>query len=161
MNGVYLGIGGNEGNRLLYLEKAKELIREEIAPIAKESSIYKTAAWGEENQPDFYNQVIYLKTELGAQECLKKCLSIEKKLGRKRQHKWSSRTIDIDILFYGSKIISRSNLKIPHPHLHERNFVLVPMHEIAPHFVHPVFRKKIFTLLKECTDNLDVKRIGQ
>lgn len=159
MNGIYLGIGGNEGNRAHFLAKTRERIAERIGHIEKCSSIYQTAAWGETNQKDFYNQVLFIKTKYTAQESMNLCLEIEKELGRERKQKWGSRTIDIDILFYGRAIINSKKLIIPHPHLHKRNFVLVPMHEIAPHFIHPVLRKKIFTLLRNSPDELAVKKV--
>ncbi len=160
MNGIYLGIGGNQGNRASFLSKARHHIAQEIGPIIKESSIYQTAAWGKTNQADFYNQVLYIQSEHTAEECLNRCLAIEKDLGRKRKDKWSSRTMDIDILFFNNQIIKKKKLTIPHPFLHERNFVLVPMHEIAPHYIHPVLRKKIFTLLKNSADKLQVKKVS-
>jgi 2-amino-4-hydroxy-6-hydroxymethyldihydropteridine diphosphokinase len=159
MNGIFLGIGGNMGNRKKLLHTTRGLIEVEIGAISKSSSVFKTKAWGLENQADFYNQVLYVRTKLSAVDCLKKCLSIEKKMGRERTTKWSSRTIDIDILFFNNEIIKKKDLKIPHPHLHERNFVLVPMNEIAPHYIHPFFKQKIFTLLKNSSDKLSVKKV--
>lgn len=159
MNGIYLGIGGNKGNRAQYISRARDFITNEIGNIAALSAIYQTAAWGNTEQQDFYNQVLFVKTKLSAKDALKKCLEIEVKLGRERKYKWSSRTIDIDILFFNRDIINSKNLKVPHPHLHERNFVLFPLNEIAPHYIHPVFRKKIFTLLKNSPDKLPVKKV--
>ena len=160
MNGIYLGIGGNKGNRSKYLEQARLLISNELGTIIKTSTIYQTAAWGKTNQQDFYNQVLFVKSPLSPTESIKKCLVIETALGRERSNKWDSRTIDIDILFYNHEIINSKNLQVPHPYLHERNFVLVPLHEIAPHFIHPVFRKKILTLLKQSPDQLAVKKVN-
>jgi 2-amino-4-hydroxy-6-hydroxymethyldihydropteridine diphosphokinase len=161
MNGIYLGLGGNKGDRSFFLLKARDLIGKKIGTIIKESSIYQTAAWGNTKQQDFYNQVVLVKSSLSAQECLKKCLAIELELGRARTDKWSSRTIDLDILFFGNKIVKSKNLQIPHPFLHERNFVLIPMNEISPYFVHPVFRKRMKTLLKYSQDNLPVKKVSR
>ena len=159
MNGIYLGIGGNEGNRAEYLAQARALIAEQIGPIQRLSSIYQTAAWGNTKQQDFYNQVLFVRSDLSALKCLNACLKIEQQLGRERKNKWGSRTIDLDILFYNQDHIKKKNLSIPHPHLHERNFVLIPMNEIAPHFIHPVLRKKIFTLVKNTQDKLPVKKV--
>jgi len=160
MNGIYLGIGGNEGHRAQNVRQAQSFISTSIGSIVKTSSVYQTAAWGNTEQPDFYNQVLLVKTELSAKDCLKQCLAIEKKLGRIRSGQWSGRTMDIDILFFNQEIIRSKKLTVPHPYLHERNFVLVPLNEIAPHFIHPVFRKKIFTLLKNSPDKLPVKKVN-
>ncbi len=159
MNGIYLGIGGNKGKRVQLLQKAHALIEEKMGVITRTSSIYETAAWGKTNQPNFLNQVLKVETSLDAQACMRACLSIEQELGRTRKQKWESRTMDIDILFYNTAIINSKNLIVPHPYLHERNFVLAPLNEIAPHFVHPVLRKKIFTLLKTSPDQLEVKKV--
>lgn len=159
MNGIYLGIGGNEGDRMRNIQAAQREIIKKIGPIKKSSATYITAAWGQTKQPDFYNQVLFIKTKLTAIACLEKCQKIENDLGRKRTEKWGRRTMDIDILFFNKEIIKSKKLQIPHPHLHERNFVLIPLHEIAPHFIHPIFRKKIFTLLKNSPDELRVNKV--
>ena len=159
MNGVYLGIGGNAGERAENLRLARKAITEKIGAIIKSSSVYKTAPWGNTKQADFYNQVLFVKTNLPVEKVLKESLAIEDELGRKRTKKWGPRTMDIDILFYNNDIIKKKNLNIPHPRLTERNFVLVPMNEIAPHFIHPVCRKKIFTLLRNSPDKLPTIKI--
>jgi len=160
MNGIYLGIGGNEGDRAQNVRQAQSFISKSIGSIVQTSSVYQTAAWGNTEQPDFYNQVLLVETKLSANNCLKQCRGIEKKLGRVRSGQWSGRTMDIDILFFNQEIIRSKKLTVPHPYLHERNFVLVPLNEIAPHFIHPVFRKKIFTLLKNSPDKLPVKKVN-
>lgn len=159
MNGLYLGIGGNSGNRRAFLTKAKKLIGINIGVIKNESSIYQTAAWGKTDQQDFYNQAIFVLTNLPAQEVLLQCLKIEESIGRVRVEKWCSRIIDIDVLFYNNDIIKTKNLSVPHPHIQDRNFVLAPMQEIAPHYIHPVLRKKIFTLYHNSPDKLAVKKV--
>ena len=127
----------------------------------KASSLYKTKAWGYENQPDFINQVLIFKSHLKPNELLKICLAIEKKLGRKRIEgvNWQERGIDIDILFYEKEIIDSIDLKIPHPYLHQRNFVLFPLAEIIPDFIHPLLNKTIDELKKSCEDKLKVIKI--
>jgi 2-amino-4-hydroxy-6-hydroxymethyldihydropteridine diphosphokinase len=157
MNGVYLGIGGNKGNRAQLLAKAQRLIASHIGRITSQSSLYETAAWGNTKQANFLNQVLKVETKLNAPQCMQACLDIEKELGRTRNQKWESRTMDLDILFFNNEIIKTKSLIVPHPHLHERNFVLAPLCEIAPHFLHPVLRKKIFTLYRNATDQLEVK----
>jgi 2-amino-4-hydroxy-6-hydroxymethyldihydropteridine diphosphokinase len=157
MNTAYVLLGGNKGERLTNIEKAISFIEELVGPTSNKSKIYVTAAWGNTNQPDFYNQVICVNTALSAIELLQRLLSIENKLGRKRgDQKWQERTIDLDILFFNNDIIDSPNLKVPHPHLHERKFTLIPFSEIAPNFIHPVFNKSITELNNECTDLLEV-----
>lgn len=166
---VFLLLGGNLGDREKNISEAKKHISLQIGSIETESSIYQTAAWGVENQPSFLNQVIEVSSLLSAQEILTQIEDIEKKLGRKRYQKWYARTIDIDILYYENEILEEEdntenqtkNLKVPHPFLHERRFTLVPLVEIAPHFVHPVLGKTNFELLESCLDKLNVELIGQ
>ena len=160
MNTLILGLGGNKGNVTETLHLAQKYLNDEIGLITKKSSNYKTAAWGNSNQPDFLNMVLVLETILEVEQCLEKVLSIEQKLGRIRTaEKWVERTIDIDLLFYNQLIIDKSNLKVPHPYLHERKFVLIPLNEVAPKFLHPKFNTTTEELLKKCTDVLDVQKV--
>lgn len=163
MNTVYLLLGSNLGKRESYLAQAIELLSKSVGKISAKSSVYNTMPWPEQkalksegNQDDFLNQAICIETILPANELLETILSIEVKLGRKRDKKWESRTIDIDILFYNSVIITTPSLTIPHPFLHERKFVLRPLAEIAENLVHPILNKSIKMLLSENTDNLSV-----
>lgn len=158
MNDVYLLTGGNIGNRLSNLKQASELIENKIGTIFKRSHVYETAAWGITNQDSFLNQVMLVSTTLNAEDLLQSILSIEQQLGRRRFEKMGPRTIDIDILFYNHEIISTPNLSVPHPQIANRRFVLTPLNEIAPAFVHPVIKKTIRNLLEECPDQLDVKK---
>jgi 2-amino-4-hydroxy-6-hydroxymethyldihydropteridine diphosphokinase len=105
------------------------------------------------------NQVLKVKTSLTPQELIDEILKIEKSLGRERQEKYGPRLIDIDILFFDNEVIKSKSLTIPHPQLHNRRFVLVPLNEIAPRFIHPVLKKSIAQLLLECPDKLDVNKI--
>lgn len=156
---VFLLLGSNLGDRQLYLNEAIEHISNSIARVTKISSVYETASWGKTDLPDYLNQVIVLKTELPALEVLTKILNIENVLGRRREEKWGSRTIDIDILFYGQSVINEPNLQVPHPELHNRRFTLDPLAEIAPQFVHPLLNKNILQIKSELKDNLIVKKL--
>jgi 2-amino-4-hydroxy-6-hydroxymethyldihydropteridine diphosphokinase len=159
MKHAYLLIGGNDGDRVQYLEEAKKLISHYLGKIIKTSSIYETAAWGKTTQPDFLNQVLLVETILNAPNLMNEILVIEKKMGRIRNEKYSQRIIDIDILFYNNEIWQKPELTIPHPEIPNRRFVLEPMNEIAPQLTHPVLKKNIQQLLKECKDELNVKKI--
>ena len=157
MNDVFLLLGSNLGDRHLFLNQAIEYVKADIAPVVKASSVYETQSWGKTSEPDYLNQVILITTALPAQIILERILAIEKKMGRKREEKWGSRIIDIDILFYGQQIINEPGLHIPHPELHKRRFTLEPMAEIAAAMVHPVLNKNILQLKGELNDNLIVK----
>jgi 2-amino-4-hydroxy-6-hydroxymethyldihydropteridine diphosphokinase len=156
---VFLLTGSNLGDRERYLHDAVRRIEAEIAPMFKKSALYETQSWGKTDEPDYLNQVLQLKTTLPAETVLEKILNIEKQMGRKRDVKWGSRIIDIDILFYGQAIIDEPGLKIPHPELHKRMFTLAPLNEIARDFVHPVFGKTIFQLKSELKSDLLVKKL--
>lgn len=159
MHSVFLLLGSNLGDRHLFLAQAIQHIENDIAPVIKTSSVYETQSWGKTDAPDYLNQVVMLQTGLPAQTILQKILSIENILGRRREEKWGSRTIDIDILFYGDAIIDEPGLHVPHPELHNRRFTLDPLAEIAPGMIHPVLKKNILLLKKELKDNLIVKKL--
>lgn len=159
MNKAYLLTGGNLGNRAENLQDACNYIEQYCGKIVRKSSVYETAAWGLMDQPDFYNQVLLINTTLSAKQLIGQLLMIENKMGRKREIKMGPRTIDIDILFYNNAVINEPDLIVPHPRMQDRRFVLMPLTEIAPHLIHPVFLKKITQLLEECTDTLNVYKI--
>jgi 2-amino-4-hydroxy-6-hydroxymethyldihydropteridine diphosphokinase len=154
MNKAYLLIGGNMGDRLANLEMAKLAIYQEIGPILLSSSMYETAAWGKEDQPAFLNQALLIETNLIAHDLMMALLAIEKNMGRIRQEHLGPRTIDLDIIFFNDQIIDSANLTIPHPQMQKRNFVLTPLKEIAPNFIHPILKKSITQLLTDCEDPL-------
>lgn len=163
MNVAYLCLGGNMGNREVALKTAISTINNLAGKVVSESTIYETEAWGVTNQQAYLNQCIGIETKLTSNELINKLLSIEKELGRVRNlyHTYEPRTIDIDILFFNNDIINTENLIAPHPRLHLRKFVLVPLAEIASEFIHPVLNKTISVLLKECPDESEVKLFNQ
>jgi 2-amino-4-hydroxy-6-hydroxymethyldihydropteridine diphosphokinase len=138
---------------------AREFIGKEIGNLIAKSKIYETAPWGKTTQPHFLNQALEIESLLSPKELLVKVKSIEQALGRTRLEKWGERSIDIDIIYFGDKVIDSSDLVIPHLHLTERKFVLVPLAEISPEFIHPILQKTNTELLKECNDILDVRRL--
>ena len=159
MEKVYLLLGSNLGDRNYYLKEAFKSIELAIGKVERWSSFYETESWGKTDQPNYINQVLISKTNLEPTEILEKILHIEKELGRERNEKWGSRTIDIDILFYGSEILETEKLTIPHPELHKRRFTLAPLLELNPNFVHPVLSKTIKQLYTCLTDKLFVNKI--
>lgn len=154
---VYLLLGSNLGNRIDFLEKASLEIKSHAGTVIRQSAIYETEPWGNSNQDNFLNLVLECETRLGEEELLKLILSIEEKLGRQRNGKWQARTIDIDILFYGDKIISTPSLTVPHPEIAVRRFVLEPLAQLVPDFIHPVLKQSIKQLLQKCTDACTVQ----
>lgn len=157
MNKVYLIIGSNLGDKFNNIEQANRQIGLRIGKILNSSSVYETEPWGIREQPQFLNLVLYLETNLKPLEILKEIDFIENALGRKKGKKWGARIIDIDILFFNDLIFKSGDLIIPHPSILERMFVLRPIAEIAADLVHPVLKKDIQELLKDCKDTLSVK----
>lgn len=153
---VYLHLGSNIGDRLAMLQKAEEMIAEQIGSIKKKSHYYETAAWGKTDQPDFINYALLVETELVALETLEAIHKIERTCGRERLEKWTARVLDIDIIFFGNEIIETKKLVVPHPHMQNRNFVLLPMMDIAGDFVHPVSGLRMGELYDRSGDELEV-----
>ena len=145
------------GEREEYLKNASELLATEIGVIQKESKIYESVPWGVENQSNYLNQVLEIRSELSAEEVLERVLQIEDKIGRIRNEKWGERIIDIDILLFNDSIVEKDGVCIPHIHLHNRRFVLIPLNEIAPSLTHPKYNKTIEELLSECKDTESVE----
>ena len=152
MNEVYLQLGSNIGDRLDNLDQSIKIITERIGNVLEKSSVYESTPWGVENQRNFLNQVIFVKSNFDAYTILDLVLQIEKDMGRIRIEKWGERIIDIDILFIDDLIIESENLCIPHEFIAKRKFVLQPMCEIASAFIHPKLYKTISQLLEECID---------
>ncbi|MGV8878321.1 MAG: 2-amino-4-hydroxy-6-hydroxymethyldihydropteridine diphosphokinase [Sphingobacteriaceae bacterium] len=156
---IFLLLGSNIGNREVYLKDAADQIFLKLGKVIKYSSVYETQSWGRQDAPDYLNQVIQIQTDKDPEMILNLILQIEKDLGRERKEKYGSRTIDIDILFYGNQIIDLPDLKVPHPELHRRRFTLTPLAEIAPGLMHPVIEKSVLALCKQLKDDLVVKKL--
>jgi len=162
METVYLSLGGNMGDTRTIFHKAIRLIESRIGLCVKKSHLYQTEPWGFSSDKLFLNQVLAVETRLEPVSILKQCLQIEAELGRTRSGKgYESRIIDIDILFIGNKIIDQPDLKVPHPLIAKRNFVLKPMCEIAPDFIHAVMKESIAQLCSHCTDSMACVRIDE
>jgi len=152
MSKVYLSIGSNKGNRSSLINKAIDEIDKKIGIIISRSSIYQSKSWGFDSN-DFYNLCLLIDTDIEPKSLLIKLKKIEKSMGREDiDGSYSDRFIDIDILFYDNIIIDSEDLKIPHPKIEIRKFVLVPMLELADDYVHPIFNKTIKELDKDCDD---------
>lgn len=147
MSIVYIGIGSNLGNREKNCLKAVQLLFDSGIAIMKQSSMYETEPWGVKDQPRFINMVIEAETEEKPGKLLELLKRIEREIGRKETYKWGPRAIDLDILLYNDLVINNTALQIPHPHMHERDFVLRPLSEIAPNKIHPVLKKTVRELL--------------
>ncbi len=151
-------LGGNEVNTQKLFGDALALIQKEIGAVVKVSGIYITTAWGPIPQPDFLNRAVLVNSIQPPVILLKKLLSIETRLGRKRILKFGPRSIDIDMLFYGQLVIRNKDLVLPHPQIQNRRFVLLPCNEIVPKYRHPVLGMTIHELLQDCKDQLEVNK---
>jgi len=158
MDGIFLLLGTNQGNRKQNLQSALALIKSKVNDIHNISCIYETAPWGYHNQPDFYNLTIEISYSGTPKTLLRELLAIEKELGRKRRERWSDRIIDIDIIYFGKLIMKDPVLTVPHPEIQSRRFTLVPLNEIAPEFLHPLLGKSNRELLRICPDPLTVQK---
>lgn len=156
---VFLGLGSNLGNRAEYIEAAiNEIGSLKDTKLMNKASLYETEPWGFKEQPDFINSAVEIETSLSAEELFNGVKGIEQKLKRQNVGRWQEREIDIDILFYGDEIIRTEKINIPHKEIENRKFVLVPMNELAPDFIHPVFNETINGLLNKSKDSLVVKK---
>lgn len=160
-NKTFLLLGANLGDRRGALDRAFNLIEEKAGKILNASGYYETEAWGLKDQPVFLNRMLVIEPFYNAAFTLEKLLDIEKEMGRERENavKWGSRIIDIDIIYFGDQIINTDSLKVPHPHLQERRFVLRPLADLDPEYIHPALSKTSLELLNECKDDCEVREI--
>lgn len=161
MNHVYLLLGSNLGDSKSFIDKASDLIFKNIGKMIKESSLYKSPPWGFTHENSFLNKVLFIETDFKAHEVLDECQKIERKMGRvrKKTSEYQAREIDVDILFYNNDIIQTEQLIVPHPRIEERRFTLLPLCEVAEHFVHPVSLLPLIDLLTACNDNSKVVKL--
>jgi 2-amino-4-hydroxy-6-hydroxymethyldihydropteridine diphosphokinase len=153
INNVYIGLGSNIGNKVGQVQLARKMIHKiRDLEVTRTSSLYLTSPWGNTEQEDFVNQVIEVRTKLSALDLLYRLQEIEIKMGRQRNERWGPRSIDLDILLYGDEIINLPNLRVPHPHIRERLFVLIPLQEINPGLVFPEDGVKLKEVLSNALD---------
>ena len=161
MHFVYLSIGSNLGDRKKYISDAEIYIEKLIGVITCKSGLYETEPWGIVHPEMFLNKVILVESDLAPFQIFEKIQAIEKSNGRIRNNeKYSPRTIDIDILFFDEIVLDDKNLTIPHPLIKERKFILEPLAEIAGGFIHPLYKKTVRQMFRECSDNHLVRKIS-
>lgn len=160
MHQLFLGTGGNLGNKRANSDKVYTHIQNELGTILKCSQIYETAPWGFESDDLFWNQVLLVETQFSPLEALERIAKIEAFFGRKRTgERYASREMDIDILYFDDLVLETESLTIPHLQIANRLFVLVPLAEIAPEFVHPVLKLTSVEMLSVCDDNSEVRKV--
>jgi len=161
MNGIYLLLGSNLGDRLSNLKSAINNLKQKEIRVLKRSTIYESEPWGKTQQPHFLNLVLEVETDLSPVELLSQILEIENLMGRKRIEKWGERLIDIDILYYFNRVVDLPNLKVPHPEIKNRRFTLEPLNELIGTEMDPLLKKSISELLKETDDKLSCEISSQ
>lgn len=147
MNTVYIAFGSNLGEMNSVIEKAMLLIEQRGMKIVNKSNIYETKPYGYTDQPNFINGAIEVQTLLSCRKTLIDLLAIELELGRVREFRWGPRCIDLDIIFYNNEIYDEEDLKVPHQDMQNRDFVLKPLNDICPDYVHPIFKKSVRDML--------------
>jgi 2-amino-4-hydroxy-6-hydroxymethyldihydropteridine diphosphokinase len=148
--------GSNIGDRESYLQIAIQYFKSEVGALVNKSAIYESEAWGYTNQANYLNQVFIIETSATSLDLLEHIKIIESKAQRERTITYGPRTLDVDILFYDNDIINTPKLIVPHPHIAQRRFTLLPLQELLPNFVHPVLRRTTTQLLQACSDELHV-----
>lgn len=154
MNGVFILLGSNLGDKLNNLREAKARLQQQGFHLREQSSVYETEPWGLSDQPWFLNTLLEFGYSGDAVSALEICLKIEREMGRERIIKWGERIIDIDIIYFNDEVLELENLIIPHPGIPDRRFVLMPLLEKWPSYVHPTFQKTADQMLSETTDTL-------
>lgn len=151
---IILSIGSNKGDRLKNIQECIALIHRKVATVIKASRLYQTPAWGFEGEA-FYNAALLVHSHKPAEKVLQEVLNIEKGLGRTRTETttYTSREIDIDIIAYGNQVIKTESLEVPHPRMHQRHFVLQPLLDLQLDYIHPILKRNIAELIKECPDS--------
>ncbi len=160
MHQVFLGVGGNLGDKRVNFQKVHSIIEKEMGPIVRKSSIYETSPWGFRTARYFWNEVLLVETDLLPENLLERIHQIEGSFGRRRKAgPYSSRAMDIDILYFDDVSMDTPRLTIPHKLIQERLFVLVPLDEIAPRFRHPILDRTNRQLLRHCNDHSAIKKV--
>ena len=156
---VFISLGSNLGDRLQYIQRAVEAIQKVASTRIKTvSSVYETEPVEKKNQPEFLNATAELDTTVEARQLFRALKGIEQSLGRTSTERWGSREIDLDLLYYGADVLAEAELTVPHPEIHKRRFVLVPLAEIAGEFIDPAANQSLTQLLDRCTDTSMVKK---
>ena len=157
---IFLGLGSNQGDRELNLKNSIKLLNSRVGKVLNTSGIYESEPWGVKNQNYFLNQVIEIETHIDPNDLLNICKNIEYDMGRKPEIRWGKRVIDIDILYYHSKIINQEKLIIPHKLMHERKFVMIPLNDLNENHLHPILKITNKEILNKCIDSSKVKYYG-
>lgn len=160
MHKVFIGLGGNIGNKPENFIRAHELVSKKLGKIILKSSVYETPPWGFNSEHLFWNQAVCIETILEPLELLWRIKEIEEMFGLKsKDERYTNREMDLDILYFDDDFLEDKDLTIPHPRIHERKFVLVPLVEIAPDFKHPLLRMTNLTLLENCKDKSIIRKV--
>ena len=157
---IFLGLGSNQGDRELNLKNSIKLLNSKAGKVLNTSRIYESEPWGVKNQNYFLNQVIEIETHIDPIDLLNICKNIEYDMGRNPEIRWGKRVIDIDILYYQSRVINQKKLIIPHKLMHERKFVMIPLNDLNENHLHPILNITNKEILNNCIDSCKVKYYG-